>query len=115
MESRLEAGWGQKAAWSALVAASMGLLVWVPFLYVALKRKRRSDWTALAAFAVAGVALAVWAGASSDGPGDPALGAYAIVLIVVAIVMLLFTVFDKHGTKDDAVNVARPEGRQFLQ
>ncbi|MFI6086777.1 hypothetical protein [Streptomyces sp. NPDC051218] len=114
MDRRLEAGWGQKAAWSLLVAVTLGLLSWVPFLYVGIRRGRRGDWATFVAFAVATVILAVWSGLSSDGPGDPWLGAYAIVLIVVAAVMLLFTVFDQPGTKYDAVDVAQPEGRQFL-
>jgi drug/metabolite transporter (DMT)-like permease len=114
MDRRLEAGWGQKIAWSVLVVVSLGLLSWIPFLYVVLKRKRRGDWIAFAAFAVATVVLASWAASVSDGPDNPVLGAYAVLLIVTAVVMLLFTVFDKSGTKHDAVNVAQPEGRQFL-
>lgn len=36
-QKRLEGGWFQRLAWAALGWFSLGLLVWVPFLYVALR------------------------------------------------------------------------------
>ncbi|MFD8351450.1 hypothetical protein ACFV1X_21235 [Streptomyces coelicoflavus] len=115
MQRRLEAGWGQKTAWSVLVVASLSILVWVPFLYVGIKRGRRADWVTFAVFAVYTVVVLPWAGVRGDGPGDPVLGAFAIIAMAAAVCMLLFTVFDKPGTKFDAVYTAQPEGRQFLQ
>jgi hypothetical protein len=115
VDRRLEAGWGQRIAWSVLVIVSLGFLSWVPFLYVGIRRKRSNDWIRLAAFAAATVVLAVWASLRAGDPGDPILGAYVTIVVVTAVVLLLFTVFDKGGAKFDAVNVAQPEGRQFLQ
>jgi hypothetical protein len=115
MDRRLEAGWAQKIAWSVLVVGTLSILAWVPFLYVAIRRGRRSDWVTFALFAVYIVAMAPWAISTSDGPGDPILGTVAIVAMAAAVAMLLFTVFDKPGMKYEAVNVAQPEGRQFLQ
>ncbi|MFP3987096.1 hypothetical protein U9R90_06240 [Streptomyces sp. E11-3] len=115
MDRRLEAGWGQKVAWSVVVVGSMSILAWVPFLYVGIRRGRRSDWVAFAVFVGYIVAVAPWAASTSDGPGDAVLGTVVIVAMAAAVMMLLFTVFDKPGTKDDAVNVAQPEGRQFLE
>jgi hypothetical protein len=96
MARRLEAGWLQKIAWSALVWCSLGLLAWVPFLYVAIRRRRPSDWGAFAAFALYEAVTLPWAsttGGNSDG--DPVLGAVAILTWLVATAMLLFAVFDK--------------------
>ncbi|MFJ4365084.1 hypothetical protein ACIP4S_13125 [Streptomyces chartreusis] len=115
MDRRLEAGWGQKIAWSVLVVGSLSILVWVPFLYVGIRRGRLADWITFAIFAVYFVAMVPWAIAASEGPGDPVLGTVAIVAMAAAVAMLLFTVFDKPGTKFDAVQVTQPEGRQFLQ
>ena len=39
-EKRLEAGWFQRIGWVALAWFSFGLLAWVPFLYVAIRRGR---------------------------------------------------------------------------
>ncbi|MEU9208533.1 hypothetical protein AB0D27_11405 [Streptomyces sp. NPDC048415] len=115
MERRLKAGWIQKVAWSVVVVGSLSILIWVPFLYVGIRRGRRADWVTFGAFLAYFVAVAPWAISTSDGPGDPVLGTVAIVAMAVAVVMLLFTVFDKPGTKYDAVHVTQPEGRQFLQ
>jgi hypothetical protein len=114
VERRLEAGWGQKIAWSLLVIVSLGFLSWVPFLYAGIQRKRSNDWYRLAAFVAATVVQAVWAASRADDPADGLLGAYVILVIVTAVVLLLFTVFDKAGAKSDSVHVAQPEGRQFL-
>ncbi|SHI67774.1 hypothetical protein [Streptomyces sp. 3214.6] len=115
MGRRLEAGWGQKIAWSVLVVGSLSILVWVPFLYVGIRRGRRADWITFGVFALFSAITWPWAIASSEGPGDPILGTVAILAMAAAVSMLLFTVFDKPGTKFDAVGVAQPEGRQFLQ
>ena len=100
MERRLEAGWFQRLAWSALVWCSLGLLAWVPFLYVAIRRRRSSDWGAFAAFVLYEAVTLPWAsitGGNSDG--DPLLGAVAIVTWLVATAMLLFAVFDRPTPK----------------
>ncbi|MFF4550797.1 hypothetical protein ACFY1J_42665 [Streptomyces sp. NPDC001406] len=114
MERRLEAGWGQKIAWSVLAVGSLSILVWVPFLYVGIRRGRRGDWVTFAVFAAYTVVSAPWAISTSDGPGDPVLGIVAIVAMAAAVCMLLFTVFDVPGTKFDSVHMTQPQGRQFL-
>ncbi|MEV5382992.1 hypothetical protein [Streptomyces sp. NPDC052721] len=115
MDRRLEAGWVEKIAWSVVVVGSLSILAWVPFLYVGIRRGRRADWVTFGIFFVYIVAMAPWAISTSDGPGDPVLGTVAILAMAAAVCMLLFTVFDKRGTKFDAVSMAQPEGRQFLQ
>ncbi|MFJ8110262.1 hypothetical protein [Streptomyces sp. NPDC096132] len=94
-EKRLEAGWFQRLAWAALGWFSLGLLVWVPFLYVALRRGRPSDWGAFLSFALYEVVTLPWAMNSNEGDGDPFLGIAAVVTLLVATVLLLFAVFDK--------------------
>ncbi|MFI1764336.1 hypothetical protein ACH41H_20120 [Streptomyces sp. NPDC020800] len=95
MEKRLEAGWFQRIAWSVLVWASCGLLAWVPFLYVAIRRRRGSDWGAFAAFALYECVTLPWASWTADGDGDPILGAVAVLCLLSATLMLLFAVFDR--------------------
>lgn len=94
MGKRLEAGWAQRIAWSVLVVASLGLLVWVPFLYVAIRRGRGSDWGAFAAFLLYELVTLPWATVQSDA-GDPILGAVAVVTLTVAVGLLLLALFDK--------------------
>ncbi|MDF3301628.1 hypothetical protein [Streptomyces tropicalis] len=94
MEKRLEAGWLQRIAWSVLAWGSLGLLVWVPFLYVAIRRGRRSDWGAFAVFVFYECATLPWASATSHGDGDPVLGGVALLCLLIAAAMLLFAVFD---------------------
>ncbi|MFF3845578.1 hypothetical protein [Streptomyces sp. NPDC002328] len=102
-EKRLEGGWFQRLAWSALVWLSLGLLVWVPFLYVAIRRGRLSDWGAFAAFAFYEVVTLPWAAMTNNEPtGDPYLGIAVIVTWVTATCMLLFAMFDKKPPAEPA-------------
>ncbi|WP_330349396.1 hypothetical protein [Streptomyces sp. NBC_00582] len=94
-QKRLEGGWFQRLAWAALGWFSLGLLVWVPFLYVALRRGRPSDWGACASFVLYECVTLPWAANSNDGDGDPFLGVAAVVTLLIATVLLLFWVFDK--------------------
>lgn len=94
MDKRLEAGWFQRLAWSVLAVGSFGLLVWVPFLYVAIRRGRGSDWGAFIAFALYEVGSLSLANVPADR-GDGALGLIAIITFGMAIWMLMFPLFDK--------------------
>lgn len=94
-EKRLEGGVFQRLAWTALVWGSLGLLVWVPFLYVAIRRGRSSDWGAFAAFALYEVLTLPWALITAEGDGDPFLGVAVLVTLLMATWMLLFVLFDK--------------------
>ncbi|CAM5452990.1 hypothetical protein [Streptomyces aurantiogriseus] len=94
-EKRLEGGWFQRLAWAALAWFSFGLLVWVPFLYVAIRRGRSSDWGAFASFALYEVLTLPWALITSGGEGDPFLGITVIVTLLMATWMLLFALFDR--------------------
>lgn len=98
-EKRAEAGWFQRIAWSVLVWGTLGLLVWVPFLYVAIRRGRRSDWGAFASFVLYEVVTLPWAGARSEGAGDPVLGTAVVLTLLTATGMLLFALFDKRTPK----------------
>ncbi len=99
MDKRLEAGWIQRIAWSVLAVGSLGLLVWVPFLYVAIRRGRGSDWGAFAAFLLYELVTLPWATTQQSDSGDPILGVVALVSIGMAVGMLLFAVFDKRQPK----------------
>ncbi|MEV5077629.1 hypothetical protein ACIQFZ_16195 [Streptomyces sp. NPDC093064] len=96
MDKRLEAGWFQRIVWSVLVWGSLGLLVWVPFLYVAIRRGRGSDWGAFAAFVL--YECAVMPGLSlvpDDSDAAAVLGTVIILCLLMATGMLLFAVFDR--------------------
>ncbi|MFE1911414.1 hypothetical protein [Streptomyces anandii] len=96
MEKRLEAGWFQRIAWSVLVWFSLGLLVWVPFLYVAIRRGRGSDWGAFAAFMVYEVATVTGLSVlPDDGDSSAVLGIVIILCLLTATAMLLFAMFDQ--------------------
>lgn len=95
METRLEAGWGQRIAWSVLVWGTLGLLSVVPFLYVAVRRKQPSDWGALSAFVLYELIMIPWSIATSSGPGDPFLGVVTVLVLLTGTAMLLFAVFDR--------------------
>lgn len=102
MDKRLEAGWLQRIAWSVLAWGSLGLLIWVPFLYVAIRRGRASDWGAFASFVLYECVTLPWASWTSGGDGDPILGAVAVLCLLVATAMLLFAVFDDQRPKQGA-------------
>lgn len=118
MERRLEAGWVQRVAWSVLAWGSLGLLVWVPFLYVAIRRGRASDWGAFASFLLYELVTLPWAVVTSDGDGDPVLGAVALLTLLMATGLLLFALFDKRQRKQPAygATVAPPlQGNPYLR
>ncbi|MEH0578197.1 MULTISPECIES: hypothetical protein [Streptomyces] len=93
-ERRLEGGWFQRLAWTALVWGSLGFLAWVPFLYVAVRRGLASDWTAFGAFSLYECVIVTWAVVSDNDDGDALLGVAIMVALVTASVLLLFAVFD---------------------
>lgn len=95
MSKRLEAGWGQRLAWVVLVWASLGFLVWVPFLYVAIRRNRGADWGAFVSFVVYEVVSMTWSSVLPDGDNRTLLGLVAFLTMAVATLLLLFAEFDK--------------------
>lgn len=92
---RLEGGWFQRLAWTALAWGSLGFLVWVPFLYVAIRRGLSSDWTAFGAFSLYECVIVTWAVVSDTDDGDAFLGVAVLTTLLTATVLLLFAVFDK--------------------
>ncbi|GAA5079615.1 hypothetical protein [Streptomyces similanensis] len=104
MDKRLEAGWFQRIAWSVLAWGSIGMLVWVPFLYVAIRRGRGSDWGAFAAFALFDSVMVTWIALMPEegGPDDTILGLVFIVEMLAAALMLLFAVFDRRTARPAA-------------
>lgn len=98
MQRRLEAGWIQRIAWSVLVWGSLGMLAWVPFFYVAIRRGRPSDWGAFASFVLYEVVTLPWS-AALNGEYDPVLGAVIILTLLTATAMLLFALFDKKPSR----------------
>jgi hypothetical protein len=104
-EKRLEAGWFQRLAWTVLGWGSLGLLVWVPFLYVAIRRGRSSDWGAFAAFLLYECVTVPWLATDDSPDGDGFMGLAILVTLVTATWMLLFALFDK---KAQPVPMAAP-------
>ncbi|WP_307163740.1 hypothetical protein [Streptomyces rishiriensis] len=94
-ERRLTAGWFQRLAWVVLVWVSLGFLVWVPFLYVAVRRGLSSDWVAFGSFALYECLILPWAVMTPDGDGDAFFGIAILVTLLTATVLLLTAVFDK--------------------
>ncbi|MFH9553752.1 hypothetical protein ACIBAH_13985 [Streptomyces sp. NPDC051445] len=116
-ERRLAGGWAQRIGWGFLVWGSLGLLVWVPFLYVAIRRGHSSDWAAFASFALYECVTLPWAVMTADGDGDPYLGIAIMVSLLTATGMLLFAMFDKRlPTNQLAYGTALPpQGQPYQQ
>ncbi|MGW2045208.1 hypothetical protein ACWCPF_08490 [Streptomyces sp. NPDC001858] len=96
-ERRLEAGWFQRLAWVVLVWGSLGFLVWLPFLYVAIRRRLASDWAAFASFTLYECVVLVWAAVSKNDDADLVLGITVLVTLLTATMLLLFAMFDKRA------------------
>jgi hypothetical protein len=94
-EKRLEAGWFQRIGWVALAWFSFGLLAWVPFLYVAIRRGRSSDWVAFGAFALYECVTVPWMATDDSPDGDGYMGLAILVTLTTAACMLLWGMFDK--------------------
>ncbi|MCI4046133.1 hypothetical protein [Streptomyces sp. TRM75563] len=99
---RLEAGILQRAAWCLLTLGSLGLLSWVPFLYVALRRGRRRDWWTCAAFFVVQAVVVTGAVLITRTPGDrtlealqPYFGSLMQLTLASGVLMLAFATFDR--------------------
>lgn len=88
---------------------SLGLLVWVPFLYVAIRRGRGSDWGAFSAFALYELVTLLWTTIESDA-GDLIFGAVVIFTLAMAVCLLLFALFDKRTPKYAAANAGLVPG-----
>ncbi|WP_329300098.1 hypothetical protein OG410_17990 [Streptomyces sp. NBC_00659] len=94
MDKRVEAGWFQRLAWSVLAVGSFGLLVWVPFLYVAIRRGRGSDWGAFASFVLYEVGFLSLV-SLPKGEGEATLGLVVLGTLVLAVWLLAGPLFDK--------------------
>jgi hypothetical protein len=94
MEKRVEAGSFQRLGWSALAVLSCGLLVWVPFLYVAIRRGRVSDWGAFASFVLYELVTLPWASIQSD-KAEAAFGLTVLATLATAVWLLLGPLFDR--------------------
>lgn len=99
---RLEAGILQRATWCLLTLGSLGLLSWVPFLYVALRRGRPRDWWTCAAFFVVQAVVVTGVVLITRTPGDRALealqplfGSLMHLTLAVGTLMLAFATFDR--------------------
>ncbi|MFJ8363000.1 hypothetical protein [Streptomyces sp. NPDC093984] len=108
MEKRVEAGWFQRIAWAVLVWGSLGLLVWVPFLYAAIRRGRPSDWGAFGSFVLYECVTLPWGAARGEGTGDPVLGAVVMLSLLTATGLLLFALFDRRTPQRATVHGAMP-------
>ncbi|GGZ99106.1 hypothetical protein ACFOOM_30105 [Streptomyces echinoruber] len=94
-QRRLEGGWLQRIVWAVVAVGSLGLLVWLPFLYVAIRRRRASDWGAFAAFALYECVMLWWTVLPSDDDLDALFGLVVIATLLTAAGLLLFAVFDR--------------------
>ncbi|MFF8533233.1 hypothetical protein ACF07B_14935 [Streptomyces sp. NPDC015532] len=94
MDKRVEAGWFQRLAWSVLAVGSFGLLVWVPFLYVAIRRGRGSDWGAFASFVLYEVGFLSLVSLPT-GKGEATLGLVVLGTLALAVWLLAGPLFDR--------------------
>ncbi|MFJ6725645.1 hypothetical protein ACIQPQ_12070 [Streptomyces sp. NPDC091281] len=113
-EKRLEAGWGERVGWTVLAWFSFGLLVWVPFLYIAIRRGRASDWTALGAFGLYEAVTIPWMATDDSPDGDEFMGLAILVALITAALMLLFAMFEKR-TRPVAYSAAQHQGHPYQQ
>ncbi|WP_329410736.1 hypothetical protein OG802_14465 [Streptomyces sp. NBC_00704] len=117
VQRRLAGGWAQRLAWGFLVWGSLGLLIWVPFLYIAIRRGLSSDWAAFASFALYECVTLPWAIVTADGDGDPYLGITVVVGLLTATGLLLFAMFDKALPANGPAYTtpAPPQGQPYQQ
>ncbi|MEV8035763.1 hypothetical protein [Streptomyces sp. NPDC086182] len=94
MEKRVEAGWFQRLAWSVLAVLSFGMLVWLPFLYVAIRRGRVANWGLFASFVLYEAVTLWWATIESDKAAT-AFGLTVLATLVTAVWLLMGPLFDK--------------------
>ncbi|MGY5007203.1 hypothetical protein ACWDFR_41245 [Streptomyces sp. 900105755] len=75
------------------------MLAWVPFLYVAIRRGRGSDWGALASFALYEAVTLGWGSIVPGKDGDAVLGVVVVLCLLTATGLLLFALFDTRTPK----------------
>ncbi len=74
-------------AWAVIPVVTLGILSFVPFLRIALARKRPKDWAVFGAYLAVCIGLSVAVEAvPANSPGGPALGGLFVLLIVTATV-----------------------------
>ncbi|MFC8512610.1 hypothetical protein [Streptomyces sp. NPDC057257] len=116
---RLEAGWWQRIGWAVLALGSCGLLIWVPFLYAAIRRGRGSDWGAFATLVFYECVTLPWAAVRGDGAGDPFLGLVVVLTVLLTAGLLLFGYFDNPTPKQPGYGAApvppTPQGNPYLR
>jgi hypothetical protein len=66
---------------SLIPLLSVGLLAFVPFLYLALVRRRRKDWLVCAGYVLADIAALALASSTSHSTGDAIFGTLLLLLI----------------------------------
>ncbi|XUL90415.1 hypothetical protein ACQ86D_30440 [Streptomyces galilaeus] len=118
MAKRLEAGWGQRIAWVFLAWGSCGLLMWVPFLYAAIRRGRGSDWGAFASFVLYECVSLPWAASGGSSSGDPFLGLAVVLTMLMAAGLLLFGMFDTPAPRQQlymGMPVPPQQGNPYLR
>ncbi|MHC5903438.1 hypothetical protein ACVNF4_05920 [Streptomyces sp. S6] len=91
---RLEAGWGQRIAWTVPIWGSFGLFAALPFLYAALRRGLPSDWTACVSYLVYEVSVWTWIIALEGDTGDGVFGLTLLFTMVMGTALTLFALFD---------------------
>ncbi|MEU0441292.1 hypothetical protein ABZ202_16245 [Streptomyces sp. NPDC006186] len=108
MVKRLEAGWWQRLAWVALSWVSLGFLMWVPFLYIGIRRNRASDWFAFGSFVLYEIVSMSWTEILPNQTNRAGLGLIVILTLITATLMLLFGEFDKKTPRQPAYAPAHP-------
>jgi Helix-hairpin-helix motif len=70
--------------WASIPVWSVGFLSFLPFLRIAVGRRRRKDWAVFAAYAVAVAALIAVVSVRTSGTGTVAGGAFVLMLMGTA-------------------------------
>jgi hypothetical protein len=70
--------------WTSIPVWSVGFLSFLPFLRIAVGRRRKKDWAVLAAYTVAVAALIAVVSVRTSGAGTVAGGAFVLVLMGTA-------------------------------
>jgi hypothetical protein len=101
--------------WTSIPVWSIGFLSFVPFLRIALGRRRKKDWLVLTAYLAAVVGLAAVVSITTHGAGATVAGACVLGLMGFAAAHTAFAFRPSRGDPGPSSPAERPDNRQAIE